>query len=67
MEEGSQRKAIRDVASLVSIATGLPATALARPLGYLAGVNEGAISPPSTADAVRGAVSGVPSPESKAP
>lgn len=64
-EEVNAKNAVRDVASLVSIATGLPATAAARPLGYLAGVEQGTISPTSTADAVRGAVTGVASPESK--
>jgi len=65
VEDGNQRKAVRDVASLVSMATGLPATALARPLGYLAGTEQGTIAPTSAADAARGAISGVPSPESK--
>jgi hypothetical protein len=69
MEEGNQRKAIRDVASLVSIATGLPAVALARPIGYLAGVEQGSIEPAGPlgpeVDFARGVISGVPSPESK--
>jgi hypothetical protein len=38
---------------------------VARPLGYLAGVDQGTISPTSTADAARGLVTGVASPESK--
>jgi GNAT superfamily N-acetyltransferase len=63
--EGKARTTVRDVASLVSIATGLPATALARPLGYLAGVQQGDISPTGPADAARGLITGNPSPESK--
>ena len=44
---------MRDVASAVSIATGLPAYAADRPLGYLAGVVGGKIRPTSPVDAVR--------------
>lgn len=59
------RNAVRDVASAISITTGLPAYAIARPLGYLAGVEQGKIEPTSAADAVRGAITGSASPESK--
>lgn len=65
VEDGSSRKAIRDVASLVSIATGLPATAVARPAGYLADVVEGRTNPSSAVDAVRGTVTGVPAPDTR--
>ncbi len=61
----NKRTAVRDVASLVSIATGLPAVAVARPLGYLAGVADDKIDPTGPVDAVRGAVTGTPSPASK--
>ncbi len=64
-DQVNEKTAIRDVASLVSIATGLPASALARPLGYMAGESQGTISPTSTADKARGLVTGVASPESK--
>jgi hypothetical protein len=64
-EDGSKAKAMKDVATLLSVATGLPAAAVARPVGYLAGVAEGKIEPTSTADAVRGTLTGVASPESK--
>ena len=63
--EVKARTLVRDVASAVSIATGLPAVAIARPLGYLAGVEQGQIAPTSAADAVRGAITGSASPESK--
>lgn len=59
------RNAVRDVASAVSIATGLPAYAVARPLGYAAGVADGKIEPTGPVDAARGAVTGTASPESK--
>jgi hypothetical protein len=64
-EDGSKMKAVKDVATAVSIATGLPAAALARPLGYAVGVAEGKVAPTGAADAVRGAATGVASPESK--
>jgi hypothetical protein len=64
-DEGNAARTVRDVASLVSIATGLPALAVARPLAYLAGVDAGQISPTSPADAARGLVTGTASPESK--
>lgn len=65
-DQVNAKTVVRDVASLVSIATGLPASAVARPLGYLVGQDQGTISPTSTADAARGLVTGVASPESKA-
>jgi len=61
----NKRNAVRDVASLVSIATGLPAVAVARPLGYLAGVATDKIDPTGPVDMARGVVTGTPSPESK--
>lgn len=61
----NRRNAVRDVASAISIATGLPAVAIARPLGYLAGVDQGKIDPTSAADAARGLLTGTPSPGSK--
>ena len=64
-EDGSQAKAVKDVATAVSIATGLPAMAIARPLSYVAGVEQGKVSPTGPVDAVRGTVTGVASPESR--
>jgi len=61
----NRRNAVRDVASAVSIATGFPASALARPVGYLAGVADNKIHPTGAVDAVRGTVTGTPSPGSK--
>lgn len=61
----NRRNAVRDVASAVSIATGFPASAIARPVGYLAGVADNKINPTSAIDAVRGTVTGTPSPGSK--
>ena len=64
-EKLNARNAVRDVASLVSIATGLPAVALARPLGYLAGVADNKIDPTGPVDMARGLATGTPSPASK--
>lgn len=59
------RNAVRDVASAVSIVTGLPAYAIARPAGYLAGVEDDRINPTGPVDMARGIVTGTPSPQSK--
>jgi len=64
-EKINARNAVRDVASALSIATGIPLYALARPLGYLAGVADDKIEPTGPVDAVRGAVTGTPSAESR--
>lgn len=57
--------AVRDVATLISMTVGVPANAIARPLGYLADVNANKVEPTSAADAVRGTITGTASPESK--
>lgn len=62
-EKGSDQKAVRDVATAISMVTGIPVAAAARPLAYAAGVNEGKIKPQSTADAVRGAITGAAGPK----
>jgi hypothetical protein len=63
--EGSARKAVRDVGSLISLTTGLPGGAVARPLGYAADLATERIEPTGPADLVRGLVTGNPSAESK--
>lgn len=65
MDDGNKQKAVRDLATLISITTGLPANAIARPVGYLAGVEDDKINPTGPADAARGLITGVASPESK--
>ncbi len=64
-DDGSAKRAIRDTLTLVSIATGIPVAALGKPLGYGADVVQGRAQPTGPVDAVRGAVSGVASPDSK--
>jgi len=65
VEDGKPSKAIRDVGTAVAMFMGLPVTPLTRPTGYLADVSAGVVEPTSAADAVRGAITGTPSPESK--
>ena len=65
VEDGSSQKAVRDVATLISMTVGLPANLAARPIGYATGVAEGRISPTGPIDAARGAITGAASPESK--
>lgn len=63
--DGKPSKAIKDVAAGVSLFTGLPIFALARPVGYAADVAAGEVSPTSVADTVRGMLTGTASPGSK--
>ena len=65
VEDGAKQKAVRDVATLISVATGLPAMLVARPIGYLTGVADNRIKPTGPADAARGIATGTASPESK--
>jgi hypothetical protein len=67
VDEGSAQKAIRDVATLVSVATGVPIYGVARPIGYAAGVAQGRIEPEGPVDVVRGLITGTASPESRVP
>lgn len=64
-EDGNWRTAVRDVATLLGMATGLPTYAVARPLGYAAGVAQGKVDPTSAADAARGMATGAVSPDSR--
>jgi hypothetical protein len=64
-EDGNRRKAARDLATLISMTTGLPANAIARPVGYGLDVEQGNTTPTSIADAVRGYLAGTSSPASK--
>ena len=65
VDNGSKQKAVRDVATAVSLMTGLPASAAARPLGYLAGVADHKVNPTDGLDMARGLATGTASPASK--
>lgn len=58
-------KAIRDVATLVSMTTGVPVTLIAKPVGYWADVAHGDVRPTGGVDAVRGTLTGKASGPSK--
>lgn len=53
-----KKKAIRDVLTLVTLLTGWNVQPAARPLGYLADVQEGKAQPESATDFARGLISG---------
>ncbi len=56
--EGKASRAISDTLTLMTMLTGVPFSAVSRPLKYAADVSEGKAEPANPADAVRGAVSG---------
>ena len=56
---------VKDVATLISVSTGIPMTLLGRPASYLVDVERGAVEPTSTTDLVRGLITGTASKESK--
>lgn len=65
-EGKNQKSTVRDVATLMTLVTGIPLFSLAaRPLGYLADVNEGKVTPTSPADFARGLVTGTASKASR--
>ena len=58
VDDGNEKKAVKDTLTLIGMATGLPAGALSRPLGYLADVHQGKARPEGPLDVARGLVSG---------
>lgn len=63
--ESFNRRDVRDTLTFLGLMTGLPLGWAGRPIGYGVGVAQGDIEPTSTADAARGFLTGVPSPESR--
>ena len=63
--KANAQKTIRDIATVISVTVGLPANILARPIGYVAGIDQGKTKPTSDADMVRGLITGTASPPSK--
>ena len=63
--ESFNRRDVRDTLTFLGLMTGLPLGWVGRPIGYGVGVAQGDIEPTSTADAARGFLTGVPSPESR--
>ena len=62
---GRADKTVKDVGSLISITTGLPASVAAKPVSYLVSTSEGRVNPTGPVDAARGLITGVASPQSK--
>jgi hypothetical protein len=65
VNDGKPSKAIRDVATLVGLALGIPLTPLSKAAGYAADVADEKVDPQGPIDAVRGTITGVASPQSK--
>lgn len=63
--ESFDRRDVRDTLTFLGLMTGLPLGWAGRPIGYGVGVAQGDIEPTSAADAARGFLTGVPSPESR--
>ncbi len=57
-EDGSTKRAVRDTLTAIGMLTGLPLAPLAKPLGYMADVNEGRTDPEGALDVARGLVTG---------
>lgn len=57
-EDGSTKRAIRDTLTALGMVTGLPLAPLAKPLGYMADVEEGKTNPEGAVDMARGLVTG---------
>lgn len=64
-EDGDRSKALKDTLTAMTLLTGIPFQAVARPAGYLTDVLEGDVEPTSAADFGRGLITGAPSPESR--
>jgi hypothetical protein len=56
--EGSKKVAVRDALNVIGLATGVPVSALGRPIGYGLDWAEGKTRPKNAADAVRGLATG---------
>ena len=57
-DDGPAKPAIKDTLMLISFLTGIPFTALSKPLGYAASVAEGDTEPENAVDYARGLVAG---------
>jgi len=58
VNDGNQKKAVKDTLNAIGLLTGLPAGAAGRPLGYLADVHQDKAKPESVLDVTRGLVTG---------
>lgn len=60
-------KGVRDVLTLLTLLTGIPVSALGRPLGYALDASADRVEPYGVADTVRGLVTGRPAPGTRQP
>lgn len=60
-DDGSMKMAIKDTLAAIGMTTGLPAGAVGRPLGYLAGIADGKYEPNNALDLTRGLITGMKS------
>jgi GGDEF domain-containing protein len=58
-DDGSMKMAVKDTLVAIGMITGLPAGALGRPLGYLAGMEDGKYEPSGPVDLTRGLITGM--------
>ena len=58
-DDGSMKMAVKDTLAAIGMVTGLPAGALGRPLGYLAGMEDGKYEPSGPLDLTRGLITGM--------
>jgi len=58
-------KNVRDILTMISLATGIPVTVLGRPIGYAIDVERGKIKPTSDVDYIRGLATGKASESSR--
>lgn len=59
-DDGSKKKAVRDVMSAIGLLSGIPTGPVQRPLSYLVDVSEGEADPTGPIDFTRGLVTGKP-------
>jgi hypothetical protein len=62
---GNHARTVKDVGTLITLTTGLPANILAKPIAYGVGVASDQIRPTGPMDVARGLVTGTASPESR--
>lgn len=65
LAEGDKSRAVKDTLNLMTLLTGLPFQAAARPIGYAVDVAEGDIEPTSDLDYLRGLATGTASEASR--
>lgn len=64
-EDAKASRAIKDSLSVISMITGVPVSALGRPLGYMADVYQEHTDPVDSFDALRGSLTGISSSDSR--